>query len=67
MRSTLSLPEKTLAELVKLTGAKNKTQAVLIAIEDEIRARKLAKIKEMAGQLEFVDTDKLRHQDKRLG
>jgi len=67
MRSTLTLPEKTLAELVKLTGAKNKTQAVLIAIEDEIRSRKLAKIKEMAGKLEFADTDKLRHQDKRLG
>lgn len=67
MRSTLTLPEKKLAELVKLTGAKNKTQAVLIAIEDEIRARKLAKIKKLAGHLEFEDTIVLRHKEERLG
>ncbi len=67
MRSTLTLPESKLAELVKLTGAKNKTQAVLIAIDDEIRARKLSRIKELAGKLEFEDTGDLRHKDERLG
>ena len=67
MRSTLTLPEAKLAELVKLTGAKSKTQAVLIAIDDEIRERKLAKIRELAGKLEFYDAENLRHQDERFG
>jgi len=67
MRSTLTLPENKLAELVKLTGAKTKTQAVIIAIDDEIRARKLARIKKLAGSLEFDDAEGLRHKDERLG
>ncbi len=67
MRSTVTLPEEKLVELLKLTGAKNKTQAVLMAVEDEIRLRKLARIKEMAGQLEFADTEDIRHKDERLG
>ena len=67
MRSTLTLPESKLSELVELTGAKTKTQAVLIAIDNEIRARKLAKIRKMAGKLEFEDAEVIRHQDERLG
>ena len=67
MRSTLTLPEDKLAELVELTGAKNKTQAVLMAIEAEIRVRKLARIKELAGQLGFEEAENIRHRGERLG
>ena len=67
MRSTLTLPADKLAELMKLTGAKNKTQAVLMAIEDEIRAKKISRIRRLAGTLEFEDAEKLRHEEERLG
>lgn len=67
MRSTITLPEAKLTELVQLTGAKNKTQAVIIAIDDEIKAKKLARIKQLAGKLDFEDAENLRHKDERLG
>ncbi|MFQ5646604.1 MAG: DUF2191 domain-containing protein [bacterium] len=59
----MTLPEKVLAELLRLTGAKNKTQAVMTAVQGEIRARKLGKIKMLAGSLEFEEAENLRHSD----
>ncbi len=48
--------------------AKSKTEAVIKAITDEIKAKKKEKIKAMAGKMEFTATaDELRHKDKRLG
>jgi len=46
---------------------KTKTEAVVKAIKDEIRLKKMEKIKAMAGKMEFVKSaDKLRHEDERL-
>jgi hypothetical protein len=48
--------------------AKSKTDAVIKAIKDEIRLKKTEKIKSMAGKMEFTkSTEKLRHEDERLG
>lgn len=67
-RSTLTLPQELLTELVQVTGAKTKTQAVIIAIQDEIRQRKLEQIKGMAGRMEFeLEAEALRHRDERSG
>ncbi len=67
-RATVTLPQDLLAELVMLVGAKSKTEAVITAVKDEIRLRKLARIKSMAGKMEFTATaDELRHGDHRLG
>lgn len=67
-RATVTLPQDLLTELMVLVGAKSKTEAVLTAVKDEIRLRKLARIKAMAGKMEFAATaDELRHGDKRLG
>lgn len=47
--------------------AKSKTEAVVKAIKDEIRMKKMEKIKAMAGKMEFTKSaDKLRHEDERL-
>lgn len=44
------------------------TEAVIKAIKDEIRTKKLEKIKSMSGKMEFIKSaDKLRHEDERLG
>jgi len=67
-RTTVTLPQDLLTELMVLGGAKNKTEAVITAIKDEIRRCKLARIKAMAGKMEFIATAaELRHDDRRLG
>ena len=67
-RATVTLPQDLLTELMTLVGARSKTEAVLTAIKDEIRLRKMARIKGMAGKMEFTTTaDELRHGDRRLG
>ncbi|MBC8017113.1 MAG: DUF2191 domain-containing protein, partial [Verrucomicrobia bacterium] len=49
-------------------GARSKTEAVITAVKDEIRLRKLSRIKAMAGKMEFTGTaDELRRGDNRLG
>jgi len=67
-RATVTLPQDLLTELMSLVGAKSKTEAVLTAVKDEIRQRKLSRIKAMAGKMEFTATaEELRHGDNRLG
>ena len=67
-RATLTLPNDLLDELMKSVSAKSKTEAVILAIRDEIKSRKIRKIKEMAGSMEFTATaDVLRHGDRRIG
>ena len=67
-RTTITLPQDLLTELMSLVQARSKTEAVITAIRDEIRLRKLEKIKALAGKMEFVvDADTLRHGDNRLG
>lgn len=67
-RATVTLPQDLLTELVALVGAKTKTEAVITAVKDEIRQRKLSRIKAMAGKMEFTATaEELRHGDNRLG
>ena len=67
-RATVTLPQDLLTELVTLVGAKSKTEAVITAVKHEIRLRKMARVKSMAGKMEFTATaDELRHGDSHLG
>jgi hypothetical protein len=67
-RATVTLPQDLLTELLSLVDAKSKTEAVINAVKDEIRLRRAARIKAMAGQMEFtVGAEELRHGDQRLG
>lgn len=67
-RSTITLSTELLEELLAEVEAKSKTEAVVLAIREEIRRRKAEKIKAMAGKLEFTsEADDLRHGDERLG
>jgi len=47
-RTTVTLPQDLVNELLQVTPAKNKTQAVLSAIQETIKRRKLETIKNMA-------------------
>jgi hypothetical protein len=50
MRTTVTLDEKLVRELVALTDAKTKTAAVAIAVKEQIRRAKLKKL------ADFLDT-----------
>jgi len=62
------LPSDLLEELMLSLKAKSKTDAVITAIKDEIRLKKLERIQGMTGNMEFVKTaEEIRRGDKRLG
>ncbi len=54
MRTTVTLDENLVRELVKFSGAKTKTAAVALAVKEQIRR---AKLKKLAGLLGTVDVD----------
>jgi hypothetical protein len=54
MRTTVTLDEKLVKELVEFTDAKTKTAAVTIAVKEQIRR---AKLKKLAGLLGTVAVD----------
>lgn len=67
-RATVTLPQDLLNELLSLVDAKSKTEAVITAVKDEIRLRRAARIKAMAGKMEFTTSaEEIRHGDQRLG
>jgi Arc/MetJ family transcription regulator len=51
MRTTLNLDGKLPAELMRVTEAKTKTDAIHQAITDLIRRRKLEKLKSLSGKV----------------
>ena len=54
MRTTVTLDENLVRELVKFSNAKTKTAAVALAVREQIRR---AKLKKLAGLLGTVDVD----------
>ncbi|MBC8412747.1 DUF2191 domain-containing protein [bacterium] len=66
--TTITLPGDLVDELMSEVNAKSKTEAVIRAVKDEIKARKKERIIKMAGNMEFTNTaTSLRHEDERLG
>jgi len=63
MRATLNLKDSLVQELVKLTGARTKTAAIHLAMEEAIRARKLEKLRALAGKIE-IDPVWREHREK---
>jgi Arc/MetJ family transcription regulator len=54
MRTTVTLDENLVRELVKFSNTKTKTAAVALAVKEQIRR---AKLKKLAGFLGTVDVD----------
>lgn len=48
-RTTVTLPRELVDELLEVTPAKNKTQAVIVAIQERIKRKKMETIKRLAG------------------
>lgn len=53
MRSTVTVEESLVAELVALTGARSKTAAVKHALEEQVRLAKLKRLSALLGTIEI--------------
>jgi len=63
MRTTVTLDEKLVKELMKFTDAKTKTAAVTIAVKEQIRRAKLKKLAGLLGTI-AVDEKAIKESDK---
>ncbi len=57
MRTTITLDEKLVSELVKITGAKTKTEAVTSAVREQIRMIKLKKLSDLLGTVDIDEKE----------
>jgi Arc/MetJ family transcription regulator len=66
MRTTLDIPEELLQEVTDLLQFKSKTDAVIVALRELIRRRRLEELKALAGHLPLnVDIDASRRRPAR--
>jgi Arc/MetJ family transcription regulator len=63
MRTTVTIDESLVTELMRLSGAKNKTAAVSQAVREQIRKAKLQQLADLLGKIE-VDEDAVREGDR---
>ena len=55
MKTTLNIPKELLEEAVRLAGVRTKTEAVTLALKELIRRKKVERLIEQTGSLEFSD------------
>ena len=55
MRTTMSLDDALIKELLDVTGARTKTEAIHLAISDFIRRKKLQGLKALSGKIHIAD------------
>jgi len=51
MRTTINIKEKTVQEVMHITGAKNKSQAINEALEAYVQQKRMKKLLELKGKL----------------
>ena len=62
MRTTVTLDSKLIQTVQQISGAKTKAKAVLTAIQDYLRRRQTARIRNLKGKLKFdMTADEIRH------
>lgn len=65
MRTTITIEQDVIEELLKETKAKSKVSAVKEAICEYLKRGKIEKIKSMKGKLEFdLTADEIRHYER---
>lgn len=62
MRTTVTLDSALVNSLQKASQSKSKARAVVLAIEDYLRRRRVAQIKGLKGKMKFkLSSDEIRH------
>jgi ABC-type uncharacterized transport system ATPase component len=60
MKTTVTLDQRTVDEVLLLTEARTKTRAVSIALQEYARQKKMEKLRSLLGKIE-VDETAIRH------
>ena len=55
MRATLNIPDDLLAEVQKISGKKSKTKAIITAMEEFIRQKKIKELIALGGKIQIED------------
>lgn len=53
MRATLNIPDELLSETQKISGEKSKTKAIIIAMQEFIRQKKIKELIALKGKVEI--------------
>ena len=62
MKTTLNIPEDLIKKAMSLAKHRTKTETVIVALQEYVRQKKIEKILEHQGKLQFEDTwEKSRH------
>lgn len=62
MKTTLNIPEDLIDQAMSISNHQTKTETVIVALKEYIRLKKIEKILEYEGELQFEDTwEKIRH------
>ena len=56
MRATLNIPDDLLSDLQKATGEKSKTKAIIAAMEEFVRQKKIKELLSLRGKIQ-IDYD----------
>lgn len=68
MKTTIDIPHRELSDAIRFTGAKTKREAVVTAIADFNRRRRIAALARFAGTCpDLMTADELREQRQRRG
>ena len=58
MRATLNIPDELISEVLKLSGEKSKTKAIVTAMQEFVREKKLQKILSLRGKIKIDNVTK---------
>lgn len=58
MRATLNIPDELVSEVQKLSGEKSKTKAIVSAMQEFVREKKLRNILALRGKIKIDDVTK---------
>ena len=58
MRATLNIPDELLSGVQKITGEKSKTKAIVIAMQEFIRQKKIKELIALRGKIQIEDVTK---------
>jgi hypothetical protein len=63
VKTTLNIPEDLVKTTMRLSGSKTKTGAIVTAMKEYVRRKKLERIMELEGTLQFSDDwEQARHE-----
>lgn len=65
MRATLNIPDELLAEVQSVSGEKTKTKAIVTAMKEFVRRKKVEKLIALRGKIQ-IDYDWEREEDMEL-